>query len=247
MKRGWKIAGIAVLVAILGVATVGSVVLAQDAQDQPPTPFDFAAKFREAIASALGITVDQFDAAVQKAQNQVVDEAVTEGWLTDQQAEALKGRLAEQPEGQMWGFGKGLGGFGRFGFRFGFGRGMGGFLGGLGEDNLLSIAADKLGMPLADLRTELQSGKTIADVAGEKGVDTQVIVDAAVAQLQTSLAQAVTNGSMTQTQADYALAQAKTRITNELNSAWHGFGGRMRGGWGGGTKEAPATPESGGL
>jgi hypothetical protein len=239
MKKGWKIAGIAMLVAILGVATVGTMVFAQDAQDQPPTPFDFAAKFREAIATALGITVDQFDAAVEKAQNQVVDEAVTEGWLTNDQAEVLKWRLDQQPQGKMWGFG----GFGRFGF----GRGMGGFLGGFGGDNVLSIAADKLDMSLTDLLNELQGGKTIADVAGEKGVDTQVIVDAAVDQLQTSLAQAVTNGNMTQTQADYMLAQAKTRITNELDSTWHGFGGRMRGGWGGGMQEAPATPESGGL
>jgi len=243
MKKGWKIAGIAMLVAILGVAAVGTVVFAQDTQDQPPTPFDFAAKFREAIASALGITVDQFDAAVEKAQNQVVDEAATEGWLTDQQAEVLKWRLDQQPEGGMWGFGKGFGDLGRFGF----GRRMGGFLGGFGGDNLLSIAANELDMSLTDLLNELQSGKTIADVAGENGVDTQVIIDAALAQLQTRLTEAVTNGNMTQTQADYLLAQAKTRITNELDSTWQGFGGRMRGGWGGGMKEAPAVPESGGL
>ena len=47
--------------------------------------------------------------------------------------------------------------------------------------DLIEAAADVLGMTADELRTELESGKTIADVAGEKGVDLQTVIDAVVA------------------------------------------------------------------
>ena len=45
----------------------------------------------------------------------------------------------------------------------------------------LETAAEALGMTTDELRTELEAGKTIADVAGEKGVDLQAVIDAVVA------------------------------------------------------------------
>lgn len=57
-----------------------------------------------------------------------------------------------------------------------FGKGHKGFHG--GEE--LDAAAKVLGLSAADLRTELQSGKSLADVAKEKGVEKQKVVDALV-------------------------------------------------------------------
>jgi hypothetical protein len=51
----------------------------------------------------------------------------------------------------------------------------------------LKTAADTLGMTPAELRTELQSGKSIADVAKEKNVDVQKVVDALVAEAKSRL------------------------------------------------------------
>jgi polyhydroxyalkanoate synthesis regulator phasin len=216
MKRVWKFVGIATLVAILGVAAVGAVAYAQD--DGSGGPFDFDGKFREAIANILGISVDEYDAAVEQAQGQVVDEALAEGWLTEEQADLLKWRMEQAP---ALGKGRTPMGFGEFG------HGMKG-----GGDNLLSIAADKLDMELTDLLTELQGGKSIADVAGEKGVDTQVIVDAYVAQVKENLDEAVAAGRITQTQADYQLQQMEQRVTDQLdNTGFDGFhSGRRHGG-----------------
>jgi polyhydroxyalkanoate synthesis regulator phasin len=45
----------------------------------------------------------------------------------------------------------------------------------------LATAAEVLGMTEAELRTQLHSGKSIADVAAEKGVDKQKVIDALVA------------------------------------------------------------------
>ena len=232
MKKIWKIVGIATLVAIVGVATVGAIAFAQDAKDTSGSPFDFATKFREALAGVLGISVDDYNAAVEKAQKQVVDEAVSEGWLTQEQAELMQWRMEQAPDAGMPGMGKGFGGHG---------MGMGGRMG----DNLLSIAADKLGMKLTDLLTELQGGKTIADVAKEKGVDTQTIVDAYLAQIKENLDKAVADGNITQKQADWQLEQATTRVTDQLDNTWQGFG--HEGGRGGPRGGGMGFPGMGGF
>ncbi len=46
----------------------------------------------------------------------------------------------------------------------------------------LSVAAEALGMTQEELLTELRAGKSIAQVAEEKGVDVQTVVDALVAE-----------------------------------------------------------------
>jgi polyhydroxyalkanoate synthesis regulator phasin len=206
MKRFWKFAGIATLIAILGVAAVGAVAYAQD--DGEGFPFDFRGKFKETLAEILGVSVEEYDAAVDQAQQQVVDEALTEGWLTEDQAEMFRWQMDQAPGFGMRGMGKGFGEFDR-GM---FGRG----------DKLVSVAADELGMELPDLLTELQNGKSIADVAGEKGVDTQVIIDAYKAQVKEQLDSAVEEGRMTQKQADYSLQQAEEHATDQLDNTWEG-------------------------
>ncbi len=60
-----------------------------------------------------------------------------------------------------------------------------------------------------DLSTQLKSGKTLADLATEKGVTLQVVQDAIraarKADFTTQITQAVTDGKMTQDKADWLL------------------------------------------
>ena len=56
----------------------------------------------------------------------------------------------------------------------------------------LDAAAKVLGMTPQALRTELRSGKSIADVAKEKGVDVQKVIDAIVAQAKARLETEIT-------------------------------------------------------
>lgn len=66
----------------------------------------------------------------------------------------------------------------------------------------LTVAAEAIGVSKEDLRTALKSGRSIADVAEEKGVPTQTVIDAMVAKAGTRLETAVTNGRLTQERAD---------------------------------------------
>ena len=84
------------------------------------------------------------------------------------------------------------------------GAGRGGF-----SLTWLQIAADKLGMTTDELITELQSGKTLEQIAQEKGVDYADIQSAIQQEGQTELRnriqQAVTDGTITQEKADWLL------------------------------------------
>jgi|GEM_PF-5279235 len=92
--------------------------------------------------------------------------------------------------------------------------GRGGQRGGPGAH--LSVVATALGIDEATLQTELQAGKTISDVAALKGVALSVVSNALLTEEKTRLAQDVTDGKITQAQADERLANAPTRITEML-------------------------------
>lgn len=236
MKRFLTIAGIATLVAVLGVAAVGAVAYAQD--DEAGWPFDFRQNFREAIAGILGISVDEYDAAVEQAQGQVVDEAQAEGWLTEEQAEQMREKMAEG-FGPRGGMDRDFMGKGHMGKRPMGKAPMG------GGGGLLETAADKLDMPVKDLFTELKDGKSIADVAAEKGVDTQVIVDAFLEDIKATLDEAVANGKLTQERADWMLQQAAERVPEQLDGTFEGSapGGFPKRDWrGGGMRQPPGKP-----
>jgi uncharacterized coiled-coil protein SlyX len=74
------------------------------------------------------------------------------------------------------------------------------------------VIADALGEEVATLQSDLQSGKSIADIAKEKNVELSTIVDAVVAQRQTALSTAVTDGRLTQAQADAQIALLKANL-----------------------------------
>jgi hypothetical protein len=217
MKKRWRIVGIVAAVMVLGLVTAG-LVLAQDPAGDSDGPFDFHGRFREIVSGLLGVSVEEFNTAVEQARNQTLDEAVTEGWLTQDQADRMRERMELAPGAEPWGMGMGKG------FR-GHGRPMHGW-----GTSFFSVAAEQLGMSQSDLMAALREGKTIADVAAEQGVDAQSLVDAYLAQLTEKLNEAVEEGRLTQKQADWMLEQAEGQATEQLSQTWedcgpHGFPG----------------------
>jgi len=83
----------------------------------------------------------------------------------------------------------------------------------------VAVAATALGMTEAELRTELDAGKSIAQVAEAKNVDLQVVIDALVAKQQEHIAEHVAEGKLTQAEADEKLANLETRVTEMVNAA----------------------------
>jgi hypothetical protein len=106
----------------------------------------------------------------------------------------------------------------------------------LGVDEKLDAAAKALGTTTDDLRSALRDGKSIADVAKDKNVDVNKVIDSMVTAAQARIDQAKTDGKLTQEQADRLKSDLKDRITKLVNGDFGGRRGRGpglgRGFWG---------------
>ena len=102
-------------------------------------------------------------------------------------------------------------------------------------------AAKALGMTEAELTTELQAGKSVADVAKTKNVDLDTVIAAITAGFKTHLDEEVASGEHTQAEADAKLAEFKTRVTSMVNTA----GLPQRGGKGGPEGHGPMGGKGG--
>ena len=97
------------------------------------------------------------------------------------------------------------------------GHGPGGRGFGHGGDEL-TAAANYLGLTESALATQLEAGKTLAQVAGAtSGKSVAGLVDALVAAEKTEIAAAVTAGRLTQAQADQILPTLQARFTALVN------------------------------
>lgn len=130
--------------------------------------------------------------------------------------------------GQDFGMGGGRGMMNDGAFGPGFGMGPGGGPGRMGpggrwdgpENSLVAVAAEKLGLTNAELIAELQAGKSIADVAQEKNVDVDTIVEAVITPRSDRLKELVTNGQLTQEEVNNRLANLRVDVIDWLNQSW---------------------------
>lgn len=111
--------------------------------------------------------------------------------------------------------------------------------GGLGFD--MTTLTDATGLTLAEIRTALADGSTIAELVEANGGDLDALIAEAVAAYEERLVTAVENERLTQEEADAQLAQFEENLTAWANGELEmpfvdGFGGRggeMPGGRGG--------------
>ena len=134
-------------------------------------------------------------AAARVALSDVIAGLVTDGTLTQAQADKVVAAVeAARPTG-------GRGGPGARG-----GRGMG-----------LTAAATALGVTVEELRTAVQGGQTVAQVAASKGVDVQKVIDAMVADYTAKEQAEVVTGEHTQAEVDAKIAAFPARAAEIVN------------------------------
>ena len=85
-----------------------------------------------------------------------------------------------------------------------------------------SVIAKAIGITEDALRTALQGGQTVAQVAQSKGVAVQTVIDALVADDVSELSAQVTAGRITQAQADAKKAEVTQRATDQANGTLKG-------------------------
>ena len=188
---------------LAALGTAGAAVAAT--QDDSP-----AGASKTIVASAaqeVGVTPAALASALVKAEEAQIDVQVTAGKLTQAQADAWKKRL-ESGDVPLVGIGFGHGGPG--GRHGGPGRG--------GHD--LATVASYVGETAAQVRTELASGKTLAQIATAHGKTVDGLVASIVAAEKTHLDAGVAAGKLTQAQEDAILKDATSRVTDMVNGRW---------------------------
>ena len=210
MNRSTKIKIAAGAVAAFAVAGGGAAIAAT----QTWSPPEESQAVIDDAAGQLGIQPSELSDALEKALENRVDQAVEDGRLTEEQADALKERIDSGDAPLIFG---GFGGPG-------FGHGHFGHFADLD-------AATYLGLTEAALRAELEDGKTLAEISKAEGKSVSGLVQALVKAAKARIDEAVADGRLTQ-QADELEAGLEQRITDLVNGELHGPGPGFQHGFG---------------
>ncbi len=149
MKGLLMIVAVVVVLAV-GAVAVGGVATSAQEGDGP------LGTFLGRVAEKLGISEEEFETAIDEARTELIDEAVAEGRLTEEQAERARGS-----------------GFPFAGGRMGHGRGQ-----------VKDAAAEVLGITEEELEAELGDGNSLADVAVAQGVSQEEFTTQLLAELR---------------------------------------------------------------
>ena len=207
------------VIAVVGVVATAAVGVASGVMAQTPVPTitGDGTTFLDRVAEKLGITSDTLREAVKDSASDEIDERVASGDLTQEQADAMKERIADAPDEALGGFGHGPG----------FGRGGHFFFGGDELATFLGVTAD-------ELRTELQAdGATLASVAEAHGKSRDELKAFLTEQIKTHLDEEVADGRHTQEEADQKLAAFTENLDEMIDGTLPAFGPGMHRGFGG--------------
>lgn len=129
-----------------------------------------------------------------------LDALVDDGTISADQADAVAATLADELPA------------GRHGHRPGFGI-------------ALDAVAEVLGIDADDLRTELDAGATVGELADAAGVERRAVIDAIVAAATERATAAVEEGRLTDALADELLARLDERLPDLLDAELPGGSG----------------------
>jgi polyhydroxyalkanoate synthesis regulator phasin len=201
MKANTKIKLGVVAAVVLAVATGGVAIAATD----PWNPKEESQAVIDDAAAQLGVEPSELSEALKQALKNRVDEAVTAGRMTEEEGARLKQAIDSSDVPLPFGligpkeFGPELDHFGPFG--------------------VLATAADYLGISEAEIRSRLEDGKTLAQMAKSEGKSVDGLVQSLLDDADEKLDAAVEAGKLTQDEADKIRTNWKERITDFVNGS----------------------------
>ena len=197
MERNVKRKVAAGAVALIAVAGGGAAIAATQL-----SPKQESQAVLNDAASQLGVSPSELSAALKSAVEKRIDAAVAAGQITKAQGDEMKQRIesGDFPPFGMPGFGPGPGAFEHHEI-------FGG----------LDAAATYLGLSEDELHSQLESGKSLAGIAESKGKSVDGLVEALAADAKKHLDEEVSEGHLTQAQADEMLSHLEQGIRAMVN------------------------------
>ena len=195
--RSLLIAAAAVAVLALGALAIGGAATSAQEGDGP------IGTFLGKVADKLGVGEDQLKDAVKDAQLEMIDEAVVDGRLTEEQAERLRERAEEgglmfpPPDGRH----KPRPGVCQRAVLF-----------------VQEAAAEVLEVPVGQVEEELKQGKSLAEIAEDQEMGVEEFTEAMLAQVQVQLDELVSDGKLTEEQAERIFQKTEEHIDRIVNA-----------------------------
>lgn len=191
------------------------------AQQTGLQPMEILAQLRDGqslsdIILANGGDVEAVINAAVEAVTAEINQAVTDGWITQEAAD----RMLANVETRVTDAVNGEGFFGQDGREGRGGRGGHGERGGRGFGDhlaLLDLAAEQTGLTVDEIMDQLRAGTPLADILTANNVAVDAFIEAAVAQATERANAAVAEGRITQAQADRMLEQLRERLTDRID------------------------------
>ncbi len=164
----------------LGAIAIGGAVTSAQEGDGP------VGTFLSKVAERLGVSEDELKTAIQDTRVEMIDEAVAEGRLTEEQGERLKERADEG------------------GFLFPPRHGEGRFRGHCQRAArlILETSAEVLDMPKDELTQQLKDGNSLAEVAEAQGMSVDDFKAGLLDEVKAKLDALVDEEKLTEDQAD---------------------------------------------
>jgi hypothetical protein len=188
-----------IVVTGVSLALVGGGVGGAIAATSDSTPQTEKTAFLADAADRLGVQPSKLEDALEQAALDRVDAAVKDGRLTQAEANAIKARISSGD----------------------FGPGLGLFAPGLGQHVGIAFgleaAASYLGLTEAQLRADVESGQTLAQVAAAQGKSVDGLKQALVADAKSHLDQAVAEGKITAAQEQQMLSDLSSHLDDIVN------------------------------
>jgi hypothetical protein len=181
-KKSTIILGSVGALAFIFIAAGGAFVSAQST--------DTATKFLDRVAQIAGVDAQKLKDSIKQASQEEVDQKVKEGKLSQEEAGVIKKNM---DEGNFYGFGMGM-------------RGPKELKGPMMEKGIMAPDFEDistfLGITPTDLKDQMRNGKTLLEVAKDKGKSEADLKSFLSTKFDESLKQAVTDGKLTQAEAD---------------------------------------------
>src|SRR6266852_9636453 len=175
------------------------------------TPDPYCQQYQQDLAKRLGVPVSTLQKDSSAAAEDVLAQLVKDGKLTQDQANRIRSRLESHKActGNRQGF---------------WGRGI--VLQSLKQylPNVANQVAQNLHLTANQLKSQLQSGKSLSDIATAQGVSSSQLHTIVINAIQNALNKAVSDGNLTQQQATNFMqyVQNHPALLNRILNAHHG-------------------------
>ena len=197
------------VVVVLGALVLGvGVLMTTGAGAQEGDAQKLGERFVAETAERLGVTPEELTSAMTDAQYEIIDDAVAEGRLTEDDAAKLKERIEEY--GPLSVIGR------RHRDRDGEGPCHGARL-------VVGAAGEVLGKEPAEVAAAVKAGESLAEQAEAQGMSVEDFKMALLAAVKATLQTKVDEGTITQVQADRIFAGIEEHVDRIVN--FEGQGG----------------------